>query len=333
VPPAPPTTGRELADRGTTRHLGESGHAFAAEDEAPMTTPTTTARDDATAARRKPTDDELDVFGLTHPGRVRKNNQDHFLIASLRKQMMVHLTSLESLDAMPLLAERLAFLAVVADGVGARAAGETASRLAVNAVTRYIAESMQCYYASHGEGDDAFLGALQDVALRCHDELLAAARDQPDLEGMATTLTLWLGVWPRAYLLQVGDSRCYLLRRGQLTQLSRDQTMAQELVDAGVLTRADAGRTRWAHTLSSAIGGCQTLPIVTRLDQEWGNAGLLCSDGLTRHVSDEQIGARLRDMTSARQVCEDLLQDALDAGGTDNITILVGRTLRKHDDH
>jgi protein phosphatase len=297
------------------------------------TSVTTTPGAAAVAAGRKPTDDELDVFGLTHPGRVRKTNQDHFLIASLRRQMMVHLTSLESLDAVPLLAERLAFLAVVADGVGGSTAGETASRLAVNAVTRYIAESMQCYYASHAEGDDAFLAALQDVALHCHGELLAAARDQPDLEGMATTLTLWLGVWPRAYLLQVGDSRCYLLRRGQLTQLSRDQTMAQELVDAGVLTRADASRTRWAHTLSSAIGGSQTAPIVTRLDQEWGNAGLLCSDGLTRHVSDERIGERLRGMTSARQVCQDLLQDALDAGGTDNITILVGRTLRKHDDH
>ena len=278
---------------------------------------------------RKPTDEELDVYGLTHSGKVRTTNQDHFLICSLRKQMLVHLTSLPDLDQVPILAERLAFLAAVADGVGGCAGGETASRLAVNAVTRYIAESMQCYYASHGENEDVFLASLQDAAARCHEDLLALSRDQPDLEGMATTLTLWLGVWPRAYLLQVGDSRCYLLRRGELTQLSRDQTMAQELIDAGVMARAEASRTRWAHTLSSAIGGRQTAPIVTRLDQEWGNVGMLCSDGLTRHVSDERIGERLRAMTSARQVCEDLLQDALDGGGSDNITILVGRTVRK----
>ena len=89
-----------------------------------MTTSLTTTPGAATvSAGRKPTDDELDVFGLTHPGRVRKTNQDHFLIASLRRQMMVHLTSLESLDAVPLLAERLAFLAVVADGVGGSSAG------------------------------------------------------------------------------------------------------------------------------------------------------------------------------------------------------------------
>ena len=103
--------------------------------------------------------------------------------------------------------------------------------------------------------------------------------------------------------------------------------MAQELIDAGIMARAEASRTRWAHTLSSAIGGRQTAPIVTRLEQQWGNVGLLCSDGLTTHVSDDRIRQRLQTMTSARQVCEDLLQDALDGGGTDNITILVGRTV------
>ena len=105
--------------------------------------------------------------------------------------------------------------------------------------------------------------------------------------------------------------------------------MAQELIDQGVLTRTQAPRTRWSHILSSSIGGQQTAPEVTRLDQAWGTTGLLCSDGLTKHVSDEQIAERLRTMTSARQACETLLQDALDGGGTDNITILIGRAVRK----
>ena len=82
-----------------------------------------------------------------------------------------------------------------------------------------------------------------------------------------------------------------------------------------------------AHTLSSSIGGRQTAPAVTRMDLEWGNVVLLCSDGLTRHVSDDRIRERLRTMTSARQVCEDLLQDALDGGGSDNITVIVRRAL------
>jgi protein phosphatase len=241
--------------------------------------------------------------------------------------MLVHLTSLPAIDQVVGPNERLAFLAMVADGVGGSAGGETASRLAVEVVTRYVSESIQCYYASGA--DDNFLTSLQDAAMQSHADLLAMADTQPELAGMATTLTLWIGVWPRAYLLQVGDSRCYLLRDGELTQLSRDQTMAQELIDAGVMARAEASRTRWAHTLSSAIGGRQTAPLVTRLEQQWGNVGMLCTDGLTTHVSDDRIRQRLRTMTSARQVCEDLLQDALDGGGTDNITILVGRTVRR----
>jgi PPM family protein phosphatase len=276
---------------------------------------------------RKPADDELDVYGLTHPGKVRSTNQDHFLICSLKKQMLVHLTSLPAIDQVAAPNERLAFLAMVADGVGGSAGGETASRLAVEVVTRYVTEGVQCYYASGA--DENFLTALQDAAMQSHADLLAMADTRPELAGMATTLTLWIGVWPRAYLLQVGDSRCYILRDGELTQLSRDQTMAQELIDAGVMARAEASRTRWAHTLSSAIGGHQTAPIVTRLEQQWGNVGMLCTDGLTTHVSDDLIRQRLSTMTSARQVCEDLLQDALDGGGTDNITILVGRTVRR----
>ena len=277
---------------------------------------------------RKPTDEEIDVYGLTHAGRVRSENQDHFLIASLRKQIVIHHTSLPHIPALSGVNDRAAFLAMVADGAGGGAGGENASRLAVEAVTRYVTESMQCYYAAESD-DAAFAQSLHDAAMRCHDGLLERADADDELRGMATTLTLWMGVWPRAYLLQVGDSRAYLLRGGELTQISRDQTMAQELVDLGALPRVEAANPRLQHTLSSAIGGPQTAPTVTRFEQQWGDVGLLCSDGLVRHVPNEQIAERLRTMRSARQACEDLLQDALDAGGSDNITVLVGRTVTR----
>jgi len=104
--------------------------------------------------------------------------------------------------------------------------------------------------------------------------------------------------------------------------------MAQELVDAGVLKRSDAEKTRWAHILSSAVGGEQAAPVVTRLVRDWGTVVLLCSDGLTKHVSDERIKERLASMSSAKQVVEQLIQDALEGGGTDNITLIVGRTVK-----
>ena len=279
---------------------------------------------------RKPHDDEIDVYGLTHPGHVRQDNQDHFLICALRKQIVVHLSSLPDADRLMDDAERLAFLAMVADGVGGGAKGGEASRIALQEVTQYVARSMRCYYAA-GADDREFYEALQQGAHQVHEEILRHADENPEFRGMATTLTLYLGVWPRAYLLQVGDSRCYVLRHGELTQLTRDQTMAQELIDAGVMTPSDAATTRLAHTLSSAIGGRQTDPKVTRLDMTWGNVVLLCSDGLTRHVSDERIRDVLRSMTSARQACEDLVQEALDGGGSDNITIVVGRALQREE--
>lgn len=276
---------------------------------------------------RKPYDDEIDVHGLTHVGKLRKENQDHFLICSLRRKVDVHLTSLPETIAEPAGDRRLAMLAMVADGVGGAASGERASRMAVQAITEYVAYGMQCYYTADAADEEAFSQALVEAALKVHEKVSRRSQKDSDLRGMATTLTLWFGLWPRSYLLQVGDSRCYVLRDGELTQLSRDQTMAQELIDQGVMTRTDAHGTRLANVLSSSIGGSQTAPTVTRLEQSWGIVGLLCSDGLTKHVSDDQIRDRLRSMRSAKQVCEDLLQDALDGGGTDNITIIVGRAV------
>ena len=279
------------------------------------------------ALERSPRDEEIDVYGLTHPGSVRIENQDHFLICALKKQMVVRLTSLPDADNLMAEPERLASLAMVADGVGGGAKGADASRIALEAVAKYVSSSMRCYYAQ-GLADDRELSeTLQEGALQWHLELVRRGEENQEYRGMATTLTLYLGVWPRAYLLQVGDSRAYLLRRNELIQISRDQTMAEELVDLGVLTRADASDSPLAHRLSSSIGGSQTAPVVTRFNMAWGNVLLLCSDGITKHVSDERLRERLRSMTSAKQVCEDLLQDALEGGGSDNITVIVGRAL------
>jgi serine/threonine protein phosphatase PrpC len=277
---------------------------------------------------RKPDDDELDVHGLTHVGRVRKTNQDQFLLASIHKRVQVLATSLPTGAQLPLADERLAFIAMVADGVGGLAAGEQASATALETVMRYVTESMDCYYRSDSSAE-RFTAELEEAARRAHEAVVARSQ-QPDGPGrMATTLTLFMGVWPIYYLLQVGDSRYYLYRNGVLTQVSRDQTIAQDLVDRGVMSRTEAHSTRLASILSSSIGGEETEPVVTRLNSEWGTAHLMCSDGLNKHVTDERIAERLAAMTSAKSCCEQLLQDALDDGGSDNITIIIGRTVPK----
>ena len=275
---------------------------------------------------RKPRDDEIDVYGLTHVGKVRKTNQDHFLLASIYKRVQMHLTSLSDRERLPFGDQRVAVIAMVADGVGGGEGGEKASATALEIATQYVVTSMNCYYSADA-AESTFIDALQEAATHCHGAVVERAKLEATKRPMATTLTLWMGVWPWFYLLQVGDSRYYMYRGGQLTQVSRDQTLAQDLVDQGVFTRAVGERSQFAHVLSSSIGGEQTMPVVTRLRSEWHIVHLLCSDGLTKHVSDERIAERLGAMTSAKQVCEQLLEDALAGGGSDNITLIVGRAV------
>jgi len=275
---------------------------------------------------RKPRDDEIDVYGITDSGKVRPDNQDHFVIGSLSKRLNIRQSSLPELDQIPLAEERVAFFAMVADGVGGGLKGEQASRTALEISTRYITESARCYY--HAEEAEADLvQALEDGAKKCHQTIQAQAAADHTAAGMATTLTLFIGLWPWIYLLQVGDSRYYQYRDGVLSQLSRDQTLAQQLTDMGAIPKELATKSPLKNVLYSSMGGRKTEPVVTRLPNSWERIHLLCSDGLTRHVSDERIAERLGTMQSARRVCEDLLQDALDGGGTDNITIIVGRAV------
>ena len=275
----------------------------------------------------RPQFSDIDSWGLTHIGKVRKENQDHYFLGALAHGVTVDSTSLGDESQRLLHFERLASLGIVADGVGSTAGAEEASRTAVQGLVAAVSQFFHDADLKESEDPEIFSKLLHDAASACHEKLLQKAETDSGHRRFATTLTLFLGLWPHAYLLQVGDSRCYIFREGRLSQISRDQTLAQELVDAGVLTQTVAEKSRWANILSSAIGGEEAAPVVTRITRDWGDVVMLCSDGLTKHVSDERIAERLAGMSSARQVAEDLLQEALDNGGTDNITILVGRTL------
>jgi len=277
---------------------------------------------------RKPRDDEIDVHGLTHVGRVRAENQDHFLLATVHKRVNVIATNLGTEAQLPAREQRVAFIAVVADGVGGAHGGAEASATALESVMQYVNDSMSCLF-DRNVAESTFTDLLQRCALQSHEAIRERASASEQSGSMATTLTLFMGVWPAYYLVQLGDSRYYLWREGRLTQVTRDQTLANDLVDQGILSRAQAPHTQFAHVLSSALGADTAEPVVTRLRAEWDSVHLLCSDGLTKHVSDERIAERLAHMTSSKQVCEQLLADALEDGGSDNITIIVGRNVPK----
>ena len=279
---------------------------------------------------RRPTDEELDLFGITDPGKVRPDNQDHFLLATVHPQVVVHGTSLPDLDALPLRGTRFGTVALVADGVGGAAAGSDAARLATETVARYVSSTLRCYHTAGAAADDEFFRALKEAAMQAHDAVRAEAASRPEQRRMATTLTVIVAVWPWMYVVQVGDSRCYLYANGKLKQVTRDQTIGQQLVDEGAMPREQLRHSPLKNVLSSAIGADEATPEVTRVDvSSRGCVVLLCSDGLTKHVTDAEIADRFAKMTSSEQASRDLLNLALERGGTDNITIVVGRAPQK----
>ena len=296
-----------------------------------VTQPTATSTDPGItpgSSSPKPRDEELDFFGLTHPGLVRRDNQDHYLLSTLHKTARVRATSLPNPELFELPSQRLASFGMVADGVGGHQGGETASRTAIETIAEYVKETMKAFYVADESDERAFVSALEEAAAACHRTVTerAAATGQP---AAATTLTLYVAVWPSLYIMHVGDSRLYVFRRGELHQLTRDQTMAQHLVDLGAMPKDVAARSPLAHVLTNAMGGSDATPDVTRHELKRGDALLLCTDGLTKHVSDDRIAERMRTMTSAEQVVRALIDDALAGGGTDNVTVMVAAGVRR----
>ena len=274
----------------------------------------------------RPADDELDMFGLTHPGLKRENNQDHFLLATVHAQVSVLGSSLDGLAQLPLKGNRLGTVMLVADGVGGTSDGGAAAQLATKTVMQYVTSSLGCYHEIGTGSDPEFLSSLREAAFLAHEAVLAEAASRPDRSSLATTLTLGIAVWPWLYVVQVGDSRAYIYTHGTLRQVTRDQTMAQEMLDVGVLSADDARRSPLKDILSSAIGAPDAVPVVSRVDvSERGCILVFCTDGLTKHVSNEEIAAFCERGLSSEAMGRTLVDLALERGGSDNITIVIAQ--------
>jgi protein phosphatase len=268
---------------------------------------------------------DVDAFGVTHPGRVRRSNEDQFLIASLHKLLRVQQSSLPEQEYPQLVSDPRGYLFLVADGVGGRPDGHLASETVLRTIADHVTNLMDLYRRLDPERESLFLRELTASVERSHAILKEQGEREHDGRGLATTLTMVAVLWPRAYLVQVGDSRCYRLRDGRLARLSRDQTVAQALVDSGALTPEEATRSPFRSVLASAVGGPEALPITASDDVRRNDVMLLCTDGLTKHVSEAEIEQELQRLEAAEQSCHRLVDLALERGGGDNITVLIGR--------
>ena len=262
----------------------------------------------------------LDAFGLSHPGKVRPANEDHFAIMTLQKSVQLRGTNLQDTSILDRVRRPEVHLLVVADGVGGAAGGKIASGVAVRAVVEYLAEAVGCVQDFDVDREQAFLDHLSRAVERGHERLKEMFQTQG---GPATTLTMVTLLWPRAYVVHVGDSRGYYARNGRLRQFTRDQTMGDYLVDIGAVTEQHAQKAGLYNVLSSAVGG-DLVPTVGIVDMADGDVLLLCTDGLTKHVPDERIGQLLAS-GSAESVAQSLVDAALQGGGSDNVTVIVAK--------
>jgi len=277
------------------------------------------------SAEPRPAAAEIDVFGLTDPGRVQRENQDHFLIASLHKLLRVHQSSIPPDDLTPLVTESRGFVFLVADGVGGRPDGAQASGRVIRAIAHYVTHLTDLYRRLDPDRESEFLAQLERAVLETHDILLKEGRREYGGNGGATTLTMLFALWPRAYVVHLGDSGCFRLREGRLERMTRDQTVAEGLVRAGALRPSEARHSPFGNVLASALGGPEATPLTLATDARRDDIVLLCTDGLTKHVTEDEIAERLRTLQSSEQVSRDLVRLANERGGTDNVTVLVGR--------
>lgn len=267
---------------------------------------------------------QIDVSALSHTGHRRENNEDHFLVARLGRTLQTITTSLSASDV-PEHTEEINYVMVVADGMGGHAAGEVASRMAISALFR-LALDVPDWILRVDEGNAREIARRSRTRVRRVGAMLVErGQRDPALTGMGTTLTAARSLGRDLVITHVGDSRAYLLRNGQLHGLTRDHTYAQLLVDIGELAPSDVAGSRHRHVLTNALGGStEDVQVDTdRVRLEDGDRVLLCSDGLTDLVDDGTITRILLEATRSSEACERLVQQALDNGGRDNVTVIV----------
>jgi protein phosphatase len=242
--------------------------------------------------------------GLSNVGSVRANNEDNYYVTDIGDDVA---------------------LVLVADGVGGNASGEVASKMVSDTFAQLVADNK---FAAAIDVP-SIRGSLLDVsAHKIHSNVAKESIANPQHKGMATTLTAAIVSDTSLHLLQVGDSRCYCLRAGQLQQLSVDQTVAQSLVSEGKINAADIATHPDRNVLLQCLGlesaNNPFEPVLSEFAMQAGDKILLCSDGLTDMANDNAIEKVLTTASNPVDACEQLINIAIAGGGKDNITVVVG---------
>jgi PPM family protein phosphatase len=270
---------------------------------------------------------QVDLGALSHQGKVRPNNEDHFYVTRCERSLQTLLTNLPP-GQVPEQCVETVYGLLVADGMGGAAAGEVASQMAITTLVDLVLWTPDWIMRLDEK-------AVQDVVSRrmeqrfhqVQEAMVERARAEPNLSGMGTTMTLTVSLGIDLLITHVGDSRVYLFRQGRLLKLTHDHTLAQALVDAGVLRPEEAATHFLRHMLTRVIG---TRGDAVRVELHWlrladGDQLLLCTDGLTEMVPETAIAEVLQKGEPAAGACNALVNLALERGGRDNVTVVLAR--------
>jgi protein phosphatase len=261
-------------------------------------------------------------FGaVSHPGKVRTNNEDHLVVIERRRTRKVLLTNLP--EGFLHSADDAGYVMAVADGMGGAAFGELASMLALRSGWEQGPSTIKWTWIVNDREIEEYKERVEIIFGRINQALLEHGRADPVCRGMGTTLTGIYTVGPDAFVAHVGDSRAYLFHQGALIQLTRDDTVAQDYLDRGypVLARS------WYHKLTNCLGGDDRELRVEfhhfHLDD--GAQLMLCTDGLTDMVPEEQIAGALALHGPAQETAQALVDLALEHGGKDNVSVIIAQ--------
>jgi protein phosphatase len=267
----------------------------------------------------------VDLGALSHRGKVRPQNEDHYLVARFGRSLETLLSNIPEEEIPPAHVET-GYGMVIADGMGGMAGGEVASRSAIQDLVALALSTPDWIFYDRSPRLEEVMKRMGDRFREIDRLLNERAAANPRLTGMGTTMTFACSLGLDLILCHIGDTRAYLLRQGRLAQLTCDMTMAHELVKAGMLEPAKVATHRFRHVLTQALGGPGVPKAeVKHLALEVGDHLLLCSDGLFDLVPDDAIAAILGAAATSQEACQTLVDRALDAGGKDNVTVILAR--------
>lgn len=268
---------------------------------------------DAKSVEPAPSGVQLSVFGRTDVGLIREHNEDNYLVANLDADLRTN--EMTAPEAFELGKKGAVFL--VCDGMGGAAAGEVASLMAVDSISSAMASNTPATR-------DEFARGLRRAVEDANDKIYAQSRDNQSERGMGTTCTVAALLDGTLVVGQIGDSRCYVVRKGRLAQVTKDQSLAWQLIEAGAMTPEEAKQFEHANIILQALGVQERVDVVlSQVPLRRGDVVLICSDGLHGPVGDDEIIDILRAEPDIKRAADMLIARALDHEGPDNVTVVL----------